>query len=997
MGFGRRDGQTHRTRWPWIISMLCLGLVGPLASPVQGQGDETYLRSLAGSWQIVGLDAEGNVGEDPATRSVFLPTDWQTLEETAKSPRFRLTYAVQLPPGDPLNRSASGLAVALGMGGLCSCRVEVDGRGQGRLGSPASPLPLDRTRVVPLEPPPGSLNRFLLALECERPSHLPAHFGQSMPFGAIDLGDRSVLEQEADRQMLDASQQRFPWLLLPVFLLAVGAYHLRLFGRRQASLSATLRSDSAPPLSPAVKANLSRTGTYLAALARGPLEYLWFGLLAVDLSLVVFFDRWAAELPLEPAYSGRILEACGHGLLVLLPRFLLTFLARPMPRWLRFYEASHLLWALWVLAMPGYIWVLRSETLRRLWGLPGWIYLALLLILAIRKGKGEARLVSLGGLAVVISGLCAWLFHLFGVASGYGLLPWSFVLFTLAMAMALERRFWRAHQEIDRLRLQLEEMVEDRTQELSAANDQLKAEIAERQLAEEAMRMLERSVEQSIDGVLVVDLEGRAQFVNEAWAHMHDCEVFEVLGRTLLAFHTPEQLEKEIEPCLENVLQGGAFEGEVGHLRKGGETFPAWTSLTLLRDGDEQPVGFVAVGRDASAARRAEKERNQLEQKIQHSRKLESLGKLASGLAHDYNNLLTGVLGNVSLLRSTWTPGPLLDKLSQVEAAAERAVDLTLQLRSYAGEDHLLLAAVDTNDLTRRMEGELMRVVGGSARLDFELSEGLPSALLDASQMRHLLRNLVSNAAEATAQGGSRIVVRTSLEVADRETFLATVFDIEQPAEQYLCLEVEDDGSGISEEVQTKMFDPFFTTRPSARGLGLAMALGIVRAHGGTIRVRSAPGQGTTLTVLLPLTAAVAEKGAAAQDASWRGSGTVLVVDDQELMREVSSSILETQGFEVLTASTGDEAVRLFEEESQSIRLVLLDRTMPGMDGEEVLAHIRRIDPSTVVVLMSGYKEKDALRGLDPDHLSGFLAKPFRPADLLRELKQALGAAESES
>lgn len=949
----------------FFVAMASWSLVGLSLTPLQAQDDEPYLRRLSGMWMIEAVATSATQDDITSTTtdmSVPLPASWEVLVESAGSTHFRMTRQVEFGPEDPLADAEAVLGIWLGAGGTSSCRLLLDGHPQATFGEVDAPLPMGRPQLIRLDPELANRFSFELGFECQQPTFLPSHQRQQKPFGEVLLGDLGTLQQENEKRFLEATSQRFPWLTLPFFLLAVGAYHLHLFGRRQ-----------------------------------GSPEYLWFGFLAVDLALVVFFDGWATELPLPLAVSKRLLEAGSHGLLVLLLSFLGTFLARPKSRLIHIYQASHVFCALWVLLIPGYVWVLRSDFVRHLWGVPGWIYLASFLVVAIRRGRGEARLVSLGGLAVVISGLFAWLFHLSGASTGYGLLPWSFVLFTLTMATALARRFRKAHNEIDRLRLQLEEMVEDRTNELSAANDRLKAEIAERQLAEEAMRMLERAVEQSIDGVLVVDLEGRAQFVNQAWAQMHDCEVFEVLGQRLSAFHTPEQMSEEIEPRLQQVLAEGVFEGEVGHLRKDGQTFPAWTSISLLRDGPGEPVGFVAVGRDVSTARRAEDERHHLEQKIQHSRKLESLGNLASGLAHDYNNLLTGVLGNVSLLRRTLAPGVLLEKLSQVEAAAERAVDLTSQLRSYAGEDTLLLASEDTNSLLRRMGGELQRLVGGSAQIDFELSEDLPPALLDASQMRHLMRNLVSNAAEAISGSDGRIVVKTSIEKAGRGTFMDSVFDMGQPSGDYLCLSVEDNGMGIPEGIQHKIFDPFFSTRPSARGLGLAIVLGIVRTHGGAVRVLSSPGEGTGLSVLLPLTTTVDVcEESAKQETAWVGSGRILVVDDQELMREVSSSILEAQGFEVLTASTGTEAVHLFEENSSSIRLVLLDRTMPGMDGEEVLSNIRQIDPSTAVILMSGYKERDALRGLDPDHLSGFLAKPFRPSDLLRELKRALGAEESD-
>lgn len=972
----RRERQTSGGLTVRAISVVAAAWLAMVASPGLAQDETPFAVGLADGWQIEAMSsppsrhaAPGKIeGADPIRRSsaspapakpVALPASWQLLVDVAGSSDFRLSRRIEIDNREPLASASQHPALWLPPGGLSSCRLLRDGKPVADLGSRHSPLPFDRGWILNLDTEAARPWSFVLSFECSMPSYLPAYLRQRTVLGDEPprVGDLGVLVQMEQVRRLERSRRHLPWLLLPTFLLAVGAYHLRLFGLRQRSM-----------------------------------EYLWFGFLAVDLATVVFFHRWAPELLLAPAISSRVLEAGGHGLLVLLVIFLEKFLAQPRSRLLSFYLQTHLFWILWVLLVPGYVWVLRTDALRRLWGLPGWIYLAVFLLAAVRHRQGEERLVCLGGLAVVISGLFAWLMHFFAGGAGYGLLPWSFVLFTLAMAYALARRFNRAHGEIDRLRRQLEEMVEDRTTELSVANDRLKAEIAEQQLAEEAMQMLERAVEQSIDGILVVDLERRVQFANQAWAQMHGREVFEVLGRDLSAFHTDQQMEEEIEPFLAKVFETGSGEGEVGHRRQDGTVFPAWTSFSLLRDVEGEPVGCIAVGRDVSADRRSEVEHQQLERKVQQSRKLESLGKLASGLAHDYNNLLTGVLGNVSLLRRNLQPGPLLDRLQQVEAAAERAVDLTSQLRSYAGEDALLLAPVDVSALIRRMEGELQRLVGGSAALDLRLEANLPSAQLDTAQIRHLVRNLVSNAAEAIDRQDGRILIRTSVVHADRDLFLSSVFDTGQAAGAYFRLAIEDNGKGIEPAIQSKMFDPFFTTRASARGLGLAIVLGIVRAHGGAIQVRSQPGRGSVLSVLLPLSAdAATGTEATKSEPTWVGSGRILVVDDEELMREVSSSILEAQGFEVLTAATGRRAIQLFEQERSSILLVLLDRTMPGMSGEEVLARMRQIDASVTAVLMSGYKEKDAMEGFDPSHLSGFLAKPFRPVDLLRHVRRAVG------
>lgn len=919
--------------------------------------EDVGLHPLADSWQV----RLQTMAEDPTEglSSVVLPTAWEELTSAAGGAQFQLLQRVALPLS-AFSTTQGDLALWVPSGGTSSCTFFVDGEARGVLGTVTSPRAMRRPAILPLDLAHRGAPSVELRFDCHRPSGMSHALRDVGPFGGqLLLGDVSRLQQRQELRRLRSFQQQLPWLLLPAFLFAVGIYHVHLALRRR----------------------------------RLP-EYLWFGLLAIDLALVTFFNGWAAFLPWSEQVSARLLEAGSHLLLVLLFSFFQAFLERPPHKMVQAYQVSHLLWAVWILLMPGYAWVLRTEELRRIWGLPGWIYLAVFLVWTARRSVGETRWVSLGGLAVVISGLFAWLVHLFAAGRGFGVLPWSFVLFTVTLALALARKVQRANQALDNLRLQLEDMVDDRTTELSVANDKLKAEIAERQLAEEAMRMLERAVEQSIDGILVVDLEGRTQFVNQAWAQMHGTEVFELLGRNLSAFYSPLQMERQVEPALQEVLNEGTFEGEIGHRRQDGEEFPAWTSISLLRDGAGDPVGFVAVGRDISVSRHAEAERGMLEQKVQQSRKLESLGNLASGLAHDYNNLLTGVLGNVSLLHDSLPKGPLLDRLTQVEAAAERAVDLTSQLRSYAGEDTLLLTPVQGDALVERMTSELQRLIAGSAELRLDL-QPVPPIPMDASQVRRVIRNLVSNAAEATSGSGGWVILRTSMIDAGHEICLEAMFEADKLSGSYLCLQIEDSGNGMDEDVQAKMFDPFFTTRPSARGLGLAIVLGIVRAHGGAVHVTSQPEGGTTVSVLLPGSGEAMVASPQDDDSTaWRGTGHILVVDDEELMREVSSSILESQGFEVLTAAAGAEAVDLFKQHHDTVRLVLLDRTMPGMDGDVVLERIRQIDSATAVVLMSGYKERDALRGLDPGSLDGFLPKPFRPTDLLRELRRVLDTAE---
>jgi CheY-like chemotaxis protein len=276
--------------------------------------------------------------------------------------------------------------------------------------------------------------------------------------------------------------------------------------------------------------------------------------------------------------------------------------------------------------------------------------------------------------------------------------------------------------------------------------------------------------------------------------------------------------------------------------------------------------------------------------------------------------------------------------------------------------------------------------------LRYQLAPYLPFIEADSTQLRQVLMNLIVNAAEAINDAEGSITMSTGVRYADRAALAATYLTPDLPAGEYVYLEVADTGSGMDALTQERIFDPFFTTKFTGRGLGLAAVLGIVRSHHGGLHVQSTPGQGTTLTVLLPTTATAAEAGASDLSAptAWRTGDRVLVIDDEEAVRKIAARILEHFGFTALTAADGREGIALFRVHADSITCVLLDLTMPHMSGEAVFHEIRRIKPTARVVLMSGYNEQEALQRFVGRDLTGFLQKPFGPSDLRDALYKAL-------
>jgi PAS domain S-box-containing protein len=959
----------------WLAGALGLAVAfwAVLATGAE-QAEPPGVVDLAGEWRMaVGTEPRGAAPEldDGSWRRVTLPASWRQLELEGVSGPVWLRRTVQLPTDWRRRYAPEELAVRIGAAAHGSYRLYAGGELMGVHGGADRSLPTPRDRVFPL--PPAAVRdggRLVLALRFDRFRRAADRVAASSgPVGGgVLLGDRATLEAEATRERLRSSGGRLLPAVLLALLIAAGLGHLAMFLANRQSV-----------------------------------EFFWLGVALLEFSVMAYFAHWGDALG-SYALAHRLYQASAHLLMVLMIQFLWSFLARPIGRWLRAYQLSHLALAGFVLLVPGFDAVLVSHLGRWLWGLLGWGLLASMLVRAVRSRDLEVRIVGFAGSVVVAVGVCEWVVR----ALGWGTLaPLPMVvgtLFAAAMTVALSSRFQRFHGELERLRWQLEQMVEDRTQELEAANRKLHSEISERQLAEEAMRMLERAVEQSIDGILVADLEGEIQYVNRAWAGMHGYEDFEVMGRDLSLFHTPEQLE-ELRPCLEEVRETGAFDGEIDHRRKDGETFPSWMSITLLRDAETGPVGFVFVGRDVSERAQAEEERNRLETKVKQARKLESLGDLAGGIAHDYNNLLTGMLGNAGLvLRELPESSTARDKIEQIETAAVRAADLTSQLLAYAGEDPLVLRAVDAGEVVRGMGAELRALMTPGVELEIRVEPELPEVEADPAQIRRALRNLVDNADEAMGGEPGTVAVAVGLCRLEAAELAETYLEDGQGAGDYLCLGVRDTGCGIDEEIRSRMFDPFFSTRASARGLGLAAVFGIVRAHGGVIRVASELDVGTTFELFFPLTHPRLQKPSQDPEAAvaaapaldgYVGSGTVLVVDDEALMREVSESILEESGFQVQTAVNGQEAVELFRRDPSAYRVVLLDRTMPVMSGVQALEEIRRLEPAARVILMSGYRESEVLRGLEDKGLSGFLQKPFRPDDLLRKVREALEAADA--
>ena len=521
-------------------------------------------------------------------------------------------------------------------------------------------------------------------------------------------------------------------------------------------------------------------------------------------------------------------------------------------------------------------------------------------------------------------------------------------------------------------------------------------DITERKRAEETLRESEEKyraiTDTALDSIFCKDLDSRFTFVNPAMERLFGRPARELLGLT------PRELFDEQSAAIVEAVDAPVFLGQVSKairtLNIQGEDRTFHTIQVPTRGAGGEVTGICGIVRDITDAKRAEEQHRKLEARVRQAQKLESLGILASGIAHDFNNILTGLLGNADLaLCDLPSHSPIRPLIQGIQQAARRAADLTNQMLAYSGKGTFVVDEIDVNALVRDLASLLQSAVSKKAELGFDLSADLPGARADATQLAQIVLNLVSNASEAIGDEDGLVRIRTSTTDWDHSVLDAAGL-VEGLAEgRYVTIEVSDTGGGMDDETKARVFDPFFTTKLTGRGLGLAVVQGIVRGHQGAIVVESELGKGTTFKVLLPaLDHAAAPVAARAEEENdWQGAGTVLLVDDEEMVRNVVAHMLELLGFSVLTASDGAEAVELFRERHDEIACVLLDLTMPRMDGEETFRELRRISDDVRVILSSGYGEQVSTERFGATGLAGFLQKPYEVARLKEKLREVGG------
>jgi len=529
------------------------------------------------------------------------------------------------------------------------------------------------------------------------------------------------------------------------------------------------------------------------------------------------------------------------------------------------------------------------------------------------------------------------------------------------------------------------------------------ADITDNKRIEAALRESESTfrahVENSFDVIFTLDATGTFVFVSPAWERHFGYPVSEVMGHQFAPFVHPD----DVQPCIDYLTwiltTGRSGTSPVYRVKCADGSLRSFVANGMPYTDTKGELLFIRVGHDVTDQLQAEQDRLDFERQMLHTQKLESLGVLAGGIAHDFNNLLLTILGNVELAALKIPPDSTPHKLlEQATLAATRAADLTSRLLAYSGKGVFVITRLNLNQLVNENATLFRTAVPRTVSIDMHLSEGIPDIMGDVAQIQQVIMNLITNASEAIEIQAGRIKLSTGQVNCDRNCLSKSRLEEKPEPGRFVYLEVSDNGAGMAEKTQHQIFDPFFTTKFTGRGLGMSAVLGIVKAHSGALFLDSAPGRGTTIRVIFPtaenasvspgMETAHAETVSYVSDAPT--SGTVLIVDDEKSVLKVCVAMVTLCGFSTITASDGVEAVNTFRLRSNEIDLVLMDLTMPNMDGVAAMQELRRIKPDIRIILSSGFNEQELDERISNQNPSGFIRKPYSMKSLEAELRRVM-------
>ncbi len=515
----------------------------------------------------------------------------------------------------------------------------------------------------------------------------------------------------------------------------------------------------------------------------------------------------------------------------------------------------------------------------------------------------------------------------------------------------------------------------------------------EQQTAEQSLRKLSRAVEQSADTIMVTDLHGIIEYVNPAFEALTGYHHDEVCGRTPRILKSGEQGPEVYQEIWKTILVGNVYRGILVNRKKSGELYYVEETICPVRDSAAQITHFISNGRDLT-------ERLRMEAQLLQSQKMDAIGNLAGGVAHDFNNILTIITSYAELaLDAVLHNSPLESKIQEILLAARRAAELTRQLLAFSRKQPQALRVADLNQVIARIANTLPRLIGEDIEFTFVRGEGLGRVRVDPLQIEQILMNLAANARDAMPQGG-HLRIETSDVRLDDDYVQCKQAVI--PTGRYALIAVSDDGVGILPEHLPHIFEPFYTTKPSGKGtgLGLATVYGIVKQNKGFIWAYSEPGMGTVFKIYLPCVGGCDSEGESDDVKSGRvtrGSETILLVEDEQSVRRATAEFLRLQGYTVLEAKDGIDALSVARNTRSTIHLLVTDVVMPNMSGGQLAKELAQLRPDTKLLFVSGYAGKTVLDHKVLDLETNFVQKPYTLKQLSLKIRSALKQAANPS
>lgn len=561
-----------------------------------------------------------------------------------------------------------------------------------------------------------------------------------------------------------------------------------------------------------------------------------------------------------------------------------------------------------------------------------------------------------------------------------------------AIALENARLYNQAQQEINE-RKRAEEALKNSLDMLKIAYKQatiyaqeLTEEVNQRKRVDKERRQLIAAIEQTAESVVITDAQGQVIYVNPAFEHITGYSRAEIIGASTNILKSGQQDAAFYEKLWNTINVGQVWHGRFVNKKKDGSLYTLDATFSPVRDKSGAIVNYVEVGRDVT-------HELQLEQQYRHAQKMEAVGRLAGGVAHDFNNLLTVIIGYAEMIQAQLPADhPTQEFVETILDSGQHAVDLIKQLLAFSRQQITTPKVLDLNVVISNLSRMLRRLIGADIELKTNLLPDLWAIKIDPTQIEQVIANLAVNAHDAMPQGG-QLTIETVNVTLDEEYSASHLGS--QPGE-YVLLVVSDTGVGMSEEVKSRIFEPFFTTKEAGKGtgLGLSTVLGIVGQNGGYIWVESEPGQGTTFKIYFPRAMESAtlptERPRYRTDDLPRGTETVLLVEDEPKVRDLATRLLQRQGYTVLTATNGVEALQVGQTYGGEIHLLLTDVVMPQMNGKALADQLKVIRPHIKILFASGYTDKTLIpaeaQGLDV----AFIQKPFSVMELSQKVRSVL-------